>query len=108
VVSTADANGPLGRTLLYFNCDILPILKGVSEVNSTVNLLVGLLKPPTGEECKVRNLPITLSERGHSKVGKSKDKSGTGVSSPFSGLEAHPLGAKQASKSGSRSTGGKN
>ncbi|MEA2315122.1 MAG: phospholipid/cholesterol/gamma-HCH transport system substrate-binding protein [Solirubrobacteraceae bacterium] len=51
VVSSADAHGALGRTVVYFNCNILPILKGVSEVNPTVNLLIGLLKPPTGEEC---------------------------------------------------------
>ncbi len=51
VVSSADAHGALGRTLVYFNCNILPLFKGVSEVNPTVNLLVGLLKPPTGAEC---------------------------------------------------------
>ena len=51
VVSTADAHGPLGRSLVYFNCEILPILNGVAEVNPTVNLLVGLLKPPTKQEC---------------------------------------------------------
>jgi phospholipid/cholesterol/gamma-HCH transport system substrate-binding protein len=51
VVSSADAHGALGRTVVYFNCNILPLLKGVSEVNPTVNLLIGLLKPPTGEEC---------------------------------------------------------
>jgi phospholipid/cholesterol/gamma-HCH transport system substrate-binding protein len=101
VVSTADANGPLGRTLVYFNCSLLPILKDVSAVNPTVNLLVSLLKPPTGEECKARNLPITLSERGHAKA-KAKTKVGTGVSSPFSGLEAHPLGGKPASAKAAR------
>ncbi len=51
MLSTADAHGPLGRSLIYFNCNVLKILKGVSEVNPTVNLLVGLLKPPTKEEC---------------------------------------------------------
>jgi phospholipid/cholesterol/gamma-HCH transport system substrate-binding protein len=51
VVSSSDAHGPLGRSLLYFNCEILPILTGVSEINPTVNLLVGLLKPPTKAEC---------------------------------------------------------
>ncbi|HTY96395.1 MAG TPA: MlaD family protein [Solirubrobacteraceae bacterium] len=52
VVSTSDANGPLGRSLVYFNCEVLPLLKGVSEVNPTVNLLVGLLNPPNKEECQ--------------------------------------------------------
>jgi len=51
VVGSADANGPLGRSLLYFNCEILPLLNGVSEINPQVRLLVGLLKPPTAEEC---------------------------------------------------------
>ncbi len=51
VVSGSDANGPLGRSLLYFNCEILPILTGVSEINPNVNVLVGLLKPPTAAEC---------------------------------------------------------
>jgi phospholipid/cholesterol/gamma-HCH transport system substrate-binding protein len=56
VVSTADANGPVGRSLIYFNCEVLPILKGVSEVNPTVNLLVGLLRPPTKAECQSEGL----------------------------------------------------
>ena len=51
VLSTADANGVLGRSLVYFNCKVLPLLKGASEVNPTVNLLITLLKPPTKEEC---------------------------------------------------------
>ncbi|HMD51467.1 MAG TPA: hypothetical protein VKG62_02045, partial [Solirubrobacteraceae bacterium] len=52
VISTADAHGPLGRSLIYFNCEVLPILKGASAVNPTVNLLVGLLRPPTKAECQ--------------------------------------------------------
>src|SRR5205823_4621866 len=47
VVSSGDAHGPLGRSLLYFNCEVLGILTGVAEINPTVNLLVGLVKPPT-------------------------------------------------------------
>ncbi|TMK99983.1 MAG: hypothetical protein E6G34_00305 [Actinobacteria bacterium] len=52
VVSSADAHGVLGRTLVYLNCEILALLKGASEINPTVNLLVGLLKPPTKAECQ--------------------------------------------------------
>jgi phospholipid/cholesterol/gamma-HCH transport system substrate-binding protein len=52
VLSTADAHGVLGRTLVYFNCEVLPLLKGVSEVNPTVNLIVGLLNPPTKAQCQ--------------------------------------------------------
>ena len=74
VVSSADAHGPLGRSVVYFNCLILPILKGASEVNPTVNLLVGLLKPPTKQECISQGLlnsagvSITSSLRGRAKV----------------------------------------
>ena len=50
-VSTADAHGPLGQTLAYFNCEVVPILKGAGEVNPTVRLLLGLLNPPTGAAC---------------------------------------------------------
>jgi phospholipid/cholesterol/gamma-HCH transport system substrate-binding protein len=51
VVSNSDANGVLGRSLIYFNCHVLGILNGVAEVNETVATLVGLLRPPTGQEC---------------------------------------------------------
>jgi phospholipid/cholesterol/gamma-HCH transport system substrate-binding protein len=50
-VSTADAHGPLGHTLAYFNCNVVPILKGAGEVNPTVRLLLGLLNPPSGAAC---------------------------------------------------------
>jgi phospholipid/cholesterol/gamma-HCH transport system substrate-binding protein len=50
-VSTADAHGPLGHTLAYFNCNVVGILKGAAEVNPTVKLLLGLLNPPTGAAC---------------------------------------------------------
>jgi phospholipid/cholesterol/gamma-HCH transport system substrate-binding protein len=56
VVSSADAHGPLGRTLVYFNCEVAPILKGASEINPTVNLLVGLLNPPTAQTCASQGL----------------------------------------------------
>ncbi len=31
VVSSSDAHGPLGRSLVYFNCEVLPILNGVAR-----------------------------------------------------------------------------
>jgi phospholipid/cholesterol/gamma-HCH transport system substrate-binding protein len=52
VVSSADANGVLGRTLIYFNCEVAPILKGVAEINPNVNLLIGLLQPPDRAACQ--------------------------------------------------------
>ncbi len=87
VLSTADANGVLGRTLVYFNCKVLPIFKGASEVNPTVNLLVTLLKPPTKQECINEGLSATAaaaSERGHTKP----------ASSPFSSLGPSAFGGK--------------
>ena len=95
VVSSSDAHGPLGRSLVYFNCEILRLLKGVSEVNPSVNLLVGLLKPPTKQECIANKLltptgePITSKLRAHSSIPAAG-----GV---FSGLATHPLGAGASS-----------
>jgi phospholipid/cholesterol/gamma-HCH transport system substrate-binding protein len=51
VVSTADAHGALANVLPYFNCNVVPILKGAGEVNPTVRLLLGLLNAPTGAAC---------------------------------------------------------
>lgn len=52
VISSSDANGVLGRTLIYFNCEVAPILKGVAEINPNVNLLIGLLQPPDRTACQ--------------------------------------------------------
>jgi phospholipid/cholesterol/gamma-HCH transport system substrate-binding protein len=66
VVSSADAHGPLGNTLAYFNCNVVPILKGAGEVNPTVRLLLGLLNPPTGSACAAGATAKTASARGGS------------------------------------------
>ena len=52
VVSSADAHGVLGRGLLYVNCNVLPLLASVAKINPTVNILVGLLNPPTKAACQ--------------------------------------------------------
>ncbi len=62
-LSNADANGPMGRTLLYFNCELTPIIEGVAEVNPNVKLLDGLLNPPTAKECEEHHLK-TLAGAG--------------------------------------------
>jgi phospholipid/cholesterol/gamma-HCH transport system substrate-binding protein len=51
VLSTAEAHGPIGRTVSYLNCEVLPLLNGIATINPTVKLLVALFKPPSGEEC---------------------------------------------------------
>jgi phospholipid/cholesterol/gamma-HCH transport system substrate-binding protein len=56
VLSTADAHGPVGRTVAYLNCELLPILTGAGEVNATVRLLVALFNPPSTQECQSQGL----------------------------------------------------
>jgi phospholipid/cholesterol/gamma-HCH transport system substrate-binding protein len=90
VVSSADAHGPLGRSLIYFNCEILGILTGVAEVNPTVNLLVGLLKPPTAEECKSQGLlPVGAKASAHAAGRKAAAR--PAAPGLFSGLGQRPL-----------------
>jgi phospholipid/cholesterol/gamma-HCH transport system substrate-binding protein len=55
--SNADANGALGRTLLYFNCKLPKILEGIAEINPNARVLLGLLKPPTNQECEANHIP---------------------------------------------------
>jgi phospholipid/cholesterol/gamma-HCH transport system substrate-binding protein len=98
VLSTADAHGPVGRTLVYFNCEIIKIFKGVESVNSSIKVLLGLLKPPTKEECIAQHLltaagqPIVASARSRAKV-----PTGGGL---FSGLSAGPFAAHTKTKAG--------
>ncbi len=63
-VSTADAHGPLGHTLAYFNCNVVPVLKGAGEVNPTVKLLLGLLNPPSGAACAAAPAVKASAARG--------------------------------------------
>jgi phospholipid/cholesterol/gamma-HCH transport system substrate-binding protein len=87
VLSTAEAHGVLGRGLIYFNCKILTLLKGAGEVNPTVNLLVGLLKPPTKEECIREGISTQVTASAHVR-GK------TPATGPFSSLGQHPFGGE--------------
>src|SRR5262249_29869223 len=56
VLSQADAHSPLGRALVYFNCNVVPILAPAGKVNPTVNLIVGLLNPPSKATCQSQGL----------------------------------------------------
>ena len=56
VLSTADAHGPIGRTVVYLNCEVLPLLTSVGEVNAAVKLLVALFNPPSAAECQAQGL----------------------------------------------------
>jgi phospholipid/cholesterol/gamma-HCH transport system substrate-binding protein len=98
VVSSADAHGPLGRSVIYFNCQVLEILTGVQEVNPTVNLLINLLKPPTKAECQSQGLgaggAVGKAARAH--AASRSAGAGAGV---FSGL-GQPAFAGGAAASG--------
>jgi phospholipid/cholesterol/gamma-HCH transport system substrate-binding protein len=72
VLSTADAHGPIGRTLVYLNCEVLPILQGVSEVNPTVKLLVALFNPPSGAECQALGLVKGAGTAGAAKAAAAR------------------------------------
>jgi phospholipid/cholesterol/gamma-HCH transport system substrate-binding protein len=98
VVSSANAHGVLGRSLTYLNCEVAPLLKGVSEINPTVNLIVGLLNPPTRATCQGAGI---LKGQASAASTRSRPKSPAG--GLLSGLDAHPLG--QALPSASRGGG---
>jgi len=89
VLSTSDAHGVLGRSLVYFNCEVLRLFKGVSEVNPTVNLIVGLLKPPTKQECENEGILNSSGVAVTSARARTKTPAG-----PFSTLDQHPFGGK--------------
>jgi phospholipid/cholesterol/gamma-HCH transport system substrate-binding protein len=99
VVSSADGNGVLGRTLVYFNCEIAPILKSVASINPNVNLIVGLLQPPERSTCQAQKL--LKGESAVHKVSKAKAPAGKLLSglTPFGSTgKAAPAG-KAASAS---------
>ena len=105
VVSTADAHGPFGRSLVYFNCEVLPILEPVASVNETVKLLIGLLKPPTKAECISQGLaaPTKATTTASSAHGHKVAP----TAGPFAGLGGQPFSpasAAGATKSGHGST----
>lgn len=103
VASSGDAHGALGRTLVYFNCEVAPLLEHVGEVNPTVKLLVGLLSPPNGQTCS----SLHLLTRG----GAAARAPGAPVRSPaggvLGGLATPGFGAGSGASSHSASRGGR-
>jgi phospholipid/cholesterol/gamma-HCH transport system substrate-binding protein len=91
VVSSSDGNGALGRSLVYFNCSILPLFTGAAEVNPTVNLLVGLLKPPTAAECQSQGITGAGAKTATASARTHASATAGGL---FSSLARHPFGAK--------------
>ncbi len=88
VVSTADANGVLGRSLVYLNCEVLPLLAPVATINPTVNILVGLLNPPSKSACQSAGILKSATSAASSSRAKKAP------SGPFSGLGQSAFGKK--------------
>jgi phospholipid/cholesterol/gamma-HCH transport system substrate-binding protein len=86
VLSAAEAHGTLGRSLTYLNCNVAPILKGVAEVNATVNLLVGLLNPPNKAACQSAGI-LNATAAARARVRPKAPAGGL-----FSGLGARVFG----------------
>jgi phospholipid/cholesterol/gamma-HCH transport system substrate-binding protein len=88
VVSSADAHGVLGRSLAYLNCEVLPLLSPTAKINPTVNIIVGLINPPTKADCQAAGIlkgVTPASARGASKQP---------VGGPFAGLRQNPFGQR--------------
>jgi phospholipid/cholesterol/gamma-HCH transport system substrate-binding protein len=51
-LSTSDAGGPMGRTLLYYNCLLTAAIEGAAKINPTVKVIYNLLKPPSQKQCE--------------------------------------------------------
>lgn len=96
VVANSDADGTVGRSLVYLNCEVLPILEHVGEVNETVALLIGLLKPPTGAECAKFGLSKSAVAATERRGTTTSDRS------LFAGLSQTPFSGRR-SKKGTRS-----
>jgi hypothetical protein len=75
VLSTADAHGPVGRTVAYLNCELLTLLQGAGEVNTTVKLLVALFNPPTEAECVAQGLKAPVSTATAARVKRHSGSS---------------------------------
>jgi len=89
-VSSADAHGPLGQTLAYFNCNVVPILKGAAEVNPTVRLLLGLLNPPSGAACSASTTAKAASARATSSTGLLSGLTGSAFGQSHTTLRPPP------------------
>ncbi len=93
MLSTADAHGPIGRTVLYANCEVLPIFEGVGSINPTARLLIALLNPPSKAECAAQGLisAATTSTAAAARV-RSHTKRSTGFTLKLLGSKRSAFG----------------
>ena len=103
VLSTADAHGPVGRTVAYLNCNVLPLLKSVGEVNASVRLLVALFNPPSGEECIAHGLSAPQETTGTAAKASARVRSHGGpLTLKLLGSKNSPFGALATTSAGGR------
>jgi phospholipid/cholesterol/gamma-HCH transport system substrate-binding protein len=88
-VSSSDANGPVGNTLLYYNCNVVALIKAVAKVNPDVRVIDNLLKPPTDAECKAHNIPFQIPEESESSTSATSQ---THVANAARSTDAHDKG----------------
>jgi phospholipid/cholesterol/gamma-HCH transport system substrate-binding protein len=86
--SSAEANSVLLRGLVYLNCNVLPLLAPAATINPTVNVLVGLVNPPSKAACQSAGI---LKGAAASAAGGKSPQAGSG---PFSGFAQNPFGKK--------------
>lgn len=89
VLSSADAHGTLARSLTYLNCEVLPLLAPAATINKTVNLIVGLINPPSKAECQAAGILKGAT------VASAKGSAKAPAAGVFSGLDAQPFGGRR-------------
>lgn len=88
ILSSADSHGVLARTLTYLNCGVLPLLGPAGTINPTVNMIVGLINPPTKAACQAAGiLKSATVASAHGSVKRP-------VAGPFWGLSQSPFGGE--------------
>lgn len=103
VLSTADAHGPLGRTIVYLNCEVLPLLQSVGTINPTVRLLVALFNPPGEAECVANGLGTgTGTTKAAAARVRSRPASGKGFTMKLLGSKHSAFGALATAGGGGR------
>jgi phospholipid/cholesterol/gamma-HCH transport system substrate-binding protein len=101
VLSTADAHGPLGRTIVYLNCEVLPLLQSVGTINPTVRLLVALFNPPGEAECVANGLGTgTGTSKAAAARVRSRPASGKGFTMKLLGSKHGAFGALATANGG--------
>jgi phospholipid/cholesterol/gamma-HCH transport system substrate-binding protein len=106
VLSQADAHGPLGRTLLYFNCNVAPLLAPTAKVNPTVNLVVGLLNPPSKATCQSQGLIAKGASAASARSARAAARSSAGTGLTRLSSEVFGQGSTQLARLSSPSGAG--